>query len=351
MNYLSLVVLALAIVQAATLQATEVSKVNVCYQEFREEMVTAALYTTKEKGFFKNEGIDVNWIQNGRIQIKKRRAAARASRLNTNSAKPYFVNSVPDIELLQTATEKGCDFVSTTFEAALGSNVDLGLYAPLAVYRYGRDYDTHLVVRADSKIQSMKDLKGKTVRFNQVGSLIAFEGMLKKAGLSPQDVKYERANLASLGSDLDKGKFDVVLSYNPTIPLLLGSGRVRILEKNLFSSFYAKSIPHSVLLVKRKLLNENKDMVARFMKAFAKGADDLASKPENMIHAVPNVKKLYTNAQIEKSLAFISLGKPLLVTQMTPETFFAESHFAEYASILKDHGFLKASADLSTWKK
>lgn len=323
--------------------------INVCYQEYREEMVTAVLSMAANKHYFQDRGLGVKLVQNqpsGRLKSD----ILEKSNFNLTSSIAHVGGSIAEVSLLQTWRQKKCDFISTTFEAVVASGIDLSDLVPVAVYRYGGDYDTHLVVRKDSKIQSVKDLKGKTVRINQVGAIVPFEAMLKAAGLTPDDVKYVRLPLEGLPAALDSSTVDAVLSYNPTIPLLLGSGRVRVLEANIFSSHYAQPIPHSLLLVSRKFRSKNAAAYQKFMEAFVSGADEASRKPEEIIYALPHVRELYSGAAIEKSLAFLKVGPPLVLGS-DANLFFEQAHFTEYESSLRGADFLRGKVDFISWKK
>jgi ABC-type nitrate/sulfonate/bicarbonate transport system substrate-binding protein len=349
-QFLLLGVLALSPVfgSAKTLQP-----INVCYQEYREEMVTAALQTGEKKKFFEEAGFKVNWIKNDfeSKSEKERQAAFDNSNFNKSSKKHYFNGAISEVALLQSADSKKCDFVSTTFEAVLASKVDLNKMVPVTAYRYGEDYDTHLVVRKDSTVKSLKDLKGKTIRINQIGSIIPFENMLKAAGVSPDDISYKKVALADLPRALDSGEVDAVLSYNPTIPLLLGSGRVRILEAKIFSRFYGHYVPHSLLVVNKEFMATKKVVYEKFMKVVALSTAELSRRPENVVYSLPHVSDLYTNPEIEKSLSHITVSKPLMATEMDKKAFFEESKFVQYATILKERGFLRDAVDLSPWRQ
>jgi ABC-type nitrate/sulfonate/bicarbonate transport system substrate-binding protein len=330
--------------------AKPLEKINVCFQEYREEMVTAALMNGEANKIFEKAGFQINWIKNDEISKREAGATFHNSNFNTNSKDYYFNGSISEVALLKSAANKKCDFISTTFEAVVASKMNLAQLVPVATYRYGQDYDTHLVVRKDSGINSVKDLKGKKIRINQIGSIIPFENMLKQAGLKPSDVTYERMALADIPKALDEKKIDAVLSYNPTIPLLLGSDRVKILESNIFSRFYGHFVPHSLLVTTKEFQAQKKDVFEKFMKAFSQASVELSKKPENVVYSVPHVSQLYKAADIEKSLSFISVAKPLIVTEMGKEAFVEQSNFAKYASVLQERGFIKDPVDISTWK-
>lgn len=331
-------------------QATSSDSVTVCYQDLREELVTAALLTGQQKDVFKTAGIQINWVKNVAVPQEQRKALVSNSNFDEKASEYYYHGNLEEVALLQSAESHKCDFISTTFEAVVAAKIDLSKIEPMAVYQYGQGgYDTHLVVRKDSKIKSIADLKGKKVRVNQIGSLLPFENMLKSAGLSPQDVQYVKVSLANLPKALDKQRVDAVLSYNPTIPLLIASERVRILETDIFSKFYGQGVPHSLLVVRKKFAASQPAIVTKFMKAFSTAALSMSQNPESMIYSVPHVSSSYSNAQIEKSISNIKIGTPLLATEMPKESFLKEGHFAEYAKVLKEKAYIKPSSDLSAW--
>ncbi|HRK08169.1 MAG TPA: ABC transporter substrate-binding protein [Pseudobdellovibrionaceae bacterium] len=324
-------------------------KINVCYQDFREEMVTAALLVAEKNKFFAEEGLQIRWIKSPKMSKFAQDQVLKVSNLNAKAEPAYLNGVIEEAAVLQNAEKEKCHFVSTTVEAAFGAGVDLSLYVPVANYRYGKDYDVPVVVRADSEIKSVADLKGKTVRVNQVGSVLPFEDMLKSAGLSSKDVKYQKVALNSVHTALDQKQVDVVLSYNPTIPLLMGSNRVRVLEGNLFAKHYPGGyVPHSLLLMSKS--RTEAQVQEKFMRAFERGSQQLTQKPGTLVEAFPFLKKNYSNVEIERSLNFTKIGPAVIRKSSNAATYMQDSRFAEYANLLQERGFLTSKVDLSSWQ-
>lgn len=331
-------------------QAEDAKVINICYHDLREEVVTAVLLTAEQKGAFTKENLKINWIKSNNLSKAESEKVFAKSNFDRSANENFFNGVLSESALLQNAEKNNCDIISTTFEATIGSGIKIDPYLPVAAYRYGKDYDVPVVVRAESSIKTIKDLKGKTIRVNQVGSFIPFIELLKNAGLSINDLKYKKVSLSNLPQSLDRNELDVVLSYNPTVPLLLGSGRVRILEPNLFSKYYSYPVPHSILLAKKEFMNSNRALYDRLMKVFSTTATEISSNPSQLVDIFSAIKGKYTPAQIEKSLAYLKVNKPLIRDQSNATTFFDDCKFSEYGQVLKDHNFLKENLNLAAWK-
>ncbi len=330
--------------------AQKAQEVKVCYQEYREELMTAALNLGDEKKIFQENGISLKWIKNAKVTPANAKKILIQSNLNSDQKPQYRNTMISEISMLNNSSKDDCDVYSTTFEAVAASNVDLNQFVPAAVYLYGKDYDTHIVVRKNAGIKTVADLKGRVVRVNQIGSLIPFEMLLAQSGLTAGDVIYEKVALGDVNKALDTNHVDAVLSYNPTVPLLISSGRVSVLAENIFAKFYKNPVPHSILLLRKTDFFNNKTAVAKFMEGFEKASAELSKKPENLIYLFPNVSKNYSNAEIEKASSLLKVGAPVINKMGQENTFVSQAHFSEYADILKNNDFLKKELDLKAWR-
>lgn len=241
--------------------------VTVAIPQWREELLSMTILLAEKKGFFKDAGLNVHVVavNNPYSQHKQRHA---------DSEVLYMVSR-------PSAT---CQFASSTMDALLIDGPEPSLVQPLAFYLYGSTYDTDLVVSKRSGIKSVRDLKGKTIRLGQPATFIALKNILREGGLTLNDVEIVRAlNSYNVLSELRAGKLDAAITYLPTMPLMLASGEVNVLKRNIFNNYVMPFVPHSMVVVNRQFGAAHPKTVAAFMRALHR-ADALARQnPQELI--------------------------------------------------------------------
>jgi len=85
---------------------------------------------------------------------------------------------------------------------------------------------THVIVRADSTIQSMQDLKGKVVATPTIGAIIHVSLLhtLKKNGVDPASIRAVEVPFPNMADQLKAGNVDAVESLEPFAGQLLAAG-------------------------------------------------------------------------------------------------------------------------------
>jgi ABC-type nitrate/sulfonate/bicarbonate transport system substrate-binding protein len=337
----------LSSVSFAAPPASSLQDINICYVHYREEMTTAALYTADKKGYFEQNGIKVHWVK----KFKGKYRADLADHFTEKQKIPSFRRELFLVDRLDAGE---CDVGSMSFESIAGRGLpDLNNIVPLATYRYGKDYDTHLAQRIDLDLKSISDLKGKRIRASSIGVFIVLGEILKAAHLKMSDVNISWVDVHSLPKAFDNKEADLVLAYVPTVPLLIASNRVKIFEKDVYSRYLnGLVIPHSMLVGNRGFISKKAALFQKFLAAFKRGAEDLKTHPENVVFGGDIIEyptKTYSKADAEESLNYFKVQMPLIYD--TPEkNFFQESQFAEYQDKMVAEGFLSKASDLSAWK-
>jgi sulfonate transport system substrate-binding protein len=181
-------------------------------------------------------------------------------------------------------------------EAAAGDRVDLlavGNMPPLVARAGGIDLKViakaafnpatnALLVRPDSPIHSLADLKGKKVAA-QVGSSVHFflGQLLAQAGLSLKDV--ELVNLAGpdQGPALESGAVDAIILWMPYRTQLEQSGKARVLAD---SSHVAGGL--SLYAVRAEFAQKNPELVESFLKATQTTNRYMKSHPEQTLEVL-----------------------------------------------------------------
>ena len=197
----------------------------------------APMYIAKEKGYFKEQGLDVDFYYAAAAEIVKNVA--------TGNVQFGFPNA--DSVILAKSQGIPVKVVNTTYQHGLGA----------------------LIFQKSSGITEPKDLKGKKIGVTSFGSpnYIQLQVMLEKAGMSIDDVKVEIIGTGAIVNALVSGQVDAIMfSMLRTIELKNQGVDVGEIRSDEFLPSHG-----NVLIVGDKFLNENKDVVSKFNTALNKG--------------------------------------------------------------------------------
>ena len=197
----------------------------------------APIYIAKEKGYFKEQGLDVDFYYAAAAEIVKNVA--------TGNVQFGFPNA--DSVILAKSQGIPVKVVNTTYQHGLGA----------------------LIFQKSSGITEPKDLKGKKIGVTSFGSpnYIQLQVMLEKAGMSIDDVKVEIIGTGAIVNALVSGQVDAIMfSMLRTIELKNQGVDVGEIRSDEFLPSHG-----NVLIVGDKYLIENKDVVNKFNIALNKG--------------------------------------------------------------------------------
>jgi NitT/TauT family transport system substrate-binding protein len=201
----------------------------------------APIYLGKEKGFFSNRNIDLT--------------------LTTAQGGAAIVPAV-----LSGQYQFG---FSNTISLLLGKSQN----APLKVVSNGNnstgvdDKDfAGLFVKADSPIQSPKDLAGKTVAANTLKNIVetSVKASVRKDGGDPAAVKFVELPFPEQGGALEAGRVDAIFVVEPFQQAAVAAGARKI------ASSYVDAAPNltvAMYFTSNQLIASNPDLVARFTEA------------------------------------------------------------------------------------
>ena len=195
------------------------------------------MYIAKEKGYFKEQGLDVDFYYAAAAEIVKNVA--------TGNVQFGFPNA--DSVILAKSQGIPVKVVNTTYQHGLGA----------------------LIFQKSSGITEPKDLKGKKIGVTSFGSpnYIQLQVMLEKAGMSIDDVKVEIIGTGAIVNALVSGQVDAIMfSMLRTIELKNQGVDVGEIRSDEFLPSHG-----NVLIVGDKYLTENKDVVNKFNIALNKG--------------------------------------------------------------------------------
>jgi NitT/TauT family transport system substrate-binding protein len=271
---------------------------------------SAPLFIAMERGFFKEEGLNVKQEP---IQAPQ-------------AVLPKLSNGQMDIVLGSYATiltiqEKGTEkfkYIADSYQGAPGA--------------FG------VMVAKDSPIKQVSDLKGKKVGVNIVGGLgtLTMSPHLKLAGLDPapgKDVQYVVIPTTEWLSSLDKGSVDAVWMTDPYLSQAKRQlGATMLLDT---MSGPTESLPITGWAATEKWTRDNPETLAAFQRAMAK-AQQIAATDRS---AVTRILPTFTKIPAETAAA-INLG--------AYPTSLSAQHIQRVADLMREAGLLKQRMDVNS---
>ncbi len=257
--------------------------------DWKIQGVHAWYYLAKEKGYFKDEGLDVTVDQG-------EGSAAAITRVMSGAYDAGFgdINAV-----MQNAAERPGE-------------------APVMVYLVYNGAPNVLIVKADGPIKTLKDVEGKTVSA-PAGSatLRLFVPLAKKNGVDDSKVKVLNAAPNLIEQLLVKGEADAIAQFSITSYMNFLAMK-QDPEKNFRWFFYTDNgldLYSNGVIVSQKLLKENPKAVGGLVRAINRAVMDVLANPDEGIALIKKIEPL-TNDDIEKQ-RLIYTAKSLMIT---PET-------------------------------
>jgi putative hydroxymethylpyrimidine transport system substrate-binding protein len=232
--------------------------------------VHSYLYVAIEKGYFEDEGIKLN------IQFP------------TNPTDPINLAAAGQITL-------GISYQPDVVIAR--ANQDVPVKAVAAIVRSPLN---HVVLLADSPIQTPKDLEGKTIGFPGIPLNEALlKTMVKTDGGNPDNVTMIDVGF-ELGSSIVSGRVDGVIGayINHEVPVLKHKGY----ETRFFNpvDYGVPSFYELVLVTNDKTWNEREEDIKAFWRAATKGYEFMKANPDEALTILLNNQDKANFALIEE---------------------------------------------------
>ena len=221
------------------------SPIKITLNEVAHSVFYAPLYVAIEKGYFKDENIDLTLV-----------------------------------------TGFGAD---KTMTAVISGEADIGFMGSEAsVYMYSEgasDYVVNfaqltqragnfLVARQDNEHFQWADLKGKTVLGGRKGGMpeMVFEYILKENGIDPEKdlTIIQNIDFGSTAPAFADGRGDFTIEFEPGATSLESEGKGHVIASLGKDSGY---VPYTAFSAKKSYLKENPDVIQRFTNALQKGMD------------------------------------------------------------------------------
>ncbi len=210
----------------------------------------AGFYIAKEKGYFADYNIEVEFAQ--------------------------FANSDEMLPALASGEVDIAGGVSTaSFFNAIAQGIDVKIIADKGHNVPGKSYFSFVIGNhMKDQIKEYKDFKGKKIAVsskNSIDEYIYLE-MLKHAGLTNDDVEFVLlGDFGSMLGAIENGSIDAALQIEPLIAQGIANG---FHERFGDTTDYAPESQIAMVLGSPQFMSEEKDVSLRFMAAYLKGVRD-----------------------------------------------------------------------------
>jgi NitT/TauT family transport system substrate-binding protein len=215
----------------------------------------APFYLGKERGYFDQEGIDLD-IQEGRGSGVTVQAVAAGT----------ATFGYADVPTMIKAASKGAPVI------AVGVALQT---SPMSVMGF-----------ADKNIQKPEDIKGKTVAVTPGDSMSQIWPLfLKKTNLKDSDFKTVAGDAQTKLNAVINNQADLLLGYVMDQAIKLQDATQKPVYPIKFSD-YGINMVSSGIIVQKDLLKSKPDLVKRFMRAATRSLEEAAKNPEAAIDAM-----------------------------------------------------------------
>ncbi len=281
---------------------------------------SAGIFLAYEKGYFKDEGIEVEIT--------------------------YFKSSgAPMTALLGNGNlDVGAGNISAGLWSAITAGLDIKLVADKGHVNKGCDY-IGLLVRKDhidsKRYKSLSDLKGFKMAITAFGvsQQIAADKFLKSAGLSVQNVTFEKMDYATMNTALQNKNIDATIQLEP----YLSEAELRGIAVKIsgVNEVYPEQ-QSAAIIYASQFITEHPDLAEKFMIAYLKGArayNDAFINGKNKAEAISLLKK---HIKIESD----EIWNKMIPAGINPDGFLNKKSLAEDMRWYQEHGFIDTICDI-----
>lgn len=345
MKYFTLIALSLM----SSLSTAKMTEVTMCLPASRSELMEMIAVIARDRGMFEKHGLKVTVNELRRVKgdgWKVRNGSIERPRVLDYKVADHVAYM-----------DMGCQIGASTAERFIGSTVNMDLVKPLILSSFGDEYDTHLMVSKKSKLKTVEELRGKTLRVGQLPTYVATIAMLEAHHITRDQVTILKG---SSGSDklaaIENGLAEASTAYLPAMAYLMAMDRVRVLEANIISKYVGRRVPHSLLIANAKFAEENPETIKSFNVAMKEAHAYLLRNPGEIFHAFSRSRKHplawgldESKAKIEKAAAFIGKVPFVDLTVASAERDVAYCDVKAYGQLLEQRKLFAKSNDLARW--
>jgi NitT/TauT family transport system substrate-binding protein len=226
----------------------------------------APMYLGMEKGFFREEGIEIEpqMAQSGNELI---------TALVSNDSHFAFLGYVPTI----VAKSKG-------LPVKVVANADNGADTAEKEWQV-------ILSRKGSSIREPSDLAGKTVAVNALKGVaeVGLKSALEKEGVDPNSVKLLEVPFPEMPAALDAKRVDAIWAPEPFLTSVIAKGGQEVLAPYIS---LGKAWPNGTYATTDRYLGENEEVVERFARAMNRSTQYAAEHPEEARATIPTFTQI-----------------------------------------------------------
>lgn len=222
----------------------------------------ATLYLGREKGFFRDEGIEVEpQLQQGGAEV--------AAGVQSGSFDFGYAGVIPIV--IARAKRLPVQIVATTDDQLKDAS----------------DADVITVARKDTDIRSARDLEGATVGVNVLGGVaeVVIKASVEKDGGDPSKVKLVEVPFPEMGAALDANRIEAGFVPEPFLLQSVQAGG-HVIENASYQAADPQGLELGIYFATEEYIGENADVVDRFVRASNRSADYAADHPEEVRKAI-----------------------------------------------------------------
>lgn len=260
-------------------------------------------WVAKDKGLFAKDGLDVTLTVSQNISVLP---ATLGRQFDLAPATP------PD---LIKAVAGGFDIVAVAGEVVETTD----------------NPTTHLIVRADSPIRTVKDLKGKIIATPTIGAIIhvSLLHLLKKNGIDPTAIRAVEVPFPNMADQLKAGNVDAVESLEPFAGQLLAAGNRSIVDPLLS---VGDEVRFTFWIAQRQWAENHRKAIRAWIRSLQEGEKFIDANPGEARAILAKYTRL--PAPIVAKIPFPTFRFPLRAEE-----------FGVWVSVLKELGQISGPVD------
>jgi NitT/TauT family transport system substrate-binding protein len=272
----------------------------------------AGSYVAQEKGFFTDEGLDVT-INPGGFDVNSiTLVAAGTDTFGLHDTNSLVFASVEEIPLMTVAT-------------------------------FLQKHPGAIMALADSGFETLDDLVGARIGFQEGGPWMLTQAMLVKNGIDPDSLEQQ-----TIGFDLTalfEGQIDLQTVFATTEPIVAASQGI---ESTVFVPYdYGVETSANALFTNKGYFEENPDVVCSMVRAMARGWEYAFENPDEAAEIVVAIDPDNLDLEVEGNIIAAMDG-----AVRTPDAIengigsMTRERWETTVEVLRDFGGLEAEVDL-----
>lgn len=239
------------------------------------------LEIAQQKGFFKDEGVTVQVTE------------LASSNLVSDALLRGDIDITPEISILPFITAEVVD----QGKAKIFSVTDMSIT--------DTPFDS-IIVKSDSKINDLNDLKGKKIGvFPGTTAINVLKLLFKEKGLDSSTIQFVQLPPPQQLAALSAGSIDALHAYEPTVSIALVDNKM----KRVYGAVYAEMLNHSPIgagLLSTKFISEHPSEAKKVVRALNKAYDYIRANDKETRGVAQSIFKFSSEVATAVSLPYFN---------------------------------------------